>query len=80
MSDDIKADLGQDIQKSWEGGEVTRNGQRLQDYEFKAPWKQVLDDGTTITRTTAWTAPGLPRRLQRLRPCRQGRQADQGGG
>lgn len=58
MSDDIKADLGQDIQKSWEGGEVTRNGQRLQDYEFKAPWKQVLDDGTTITRTTAWTAPG----------------------
>lgn len=57
MIDDIKADVGQDQQKAWEDGSVTRKGSILQDYEFKTPWRQEKD-GVTITRTTAWTAPG----------------------
>lgn len=56
MTVDDKLELGQDQQKAWEQN-ADKATMPFQDYEFKTPWR--FEDGEyTVTRTTAWTAPG----------------------
>ncbi len=52
---EVDKSTGQDLQKNWELGKIRHTG--LQDYEFKADWQRQEGD-LTVTRTTAWTAPG----------------------
>lgn len=57
--DDSLDDLGQDQSKAWELGKISDETQskNLQDYEFTIP-VQFQEGEYTVTRTTAWTAPG----------------------